>query len=103
MRMACSGRSKAEEASSTSRGRPKRSCGLAQTIKLPELLHAGVRWCRCPSPRWSLDGERAYNAECIFTSAAGVYSGMAAEHALALMLAGARRLDGATYSAYRPS
>jgi hypothetical protein len=43
------------------------------------------------------------NAECIFTSAAGVYSGTAAEHALALMLAGARRLDGATSSAYRPS
>jgi phosphoglycerate dehydrogenase-like enzyme len=43
------------------------------------------------------------NAECTVTSAAGVYSGTAAEHALALMLAGARRLDGATSSAYRSS
>ncbi len=61
--------------------------------KLPELLHSGVRWVQLPSAgveSWMEKG--LIDAERIFTSAAGVYSGTVAEHALALMLAGARRL-----------
>src|SRR5215216_6382850 len=44
----------------------------SENSKLPELLHPGIRWVQLPS--------------------AGVFSGAVAEHALALMLAGARRL-----------
>ena len=61
--------------------------------KLPELLHSGVRWVQLPSAgveSWMEKG--LIDAERIFTSAAGVYSETVAEHALALMLAGARRL-----------
>ncbi len=61
--------------------------------KLPELLHPGVRWVQLPSAgveSWMEKG--LIDAERIFTSAAGVYSETVAEHALALMLAGSRRL-----------
>ena len=61
--------------------------------KLPELLHPGIRWVQLPSAgveSWMEKG--LIDAERIFTSAAGVFSGAVAEHALALMLAGARRL-----------
>lgn len=60
---------------------------------LSEVLHEGVRWVQLPSAgveSWMesgvIDGER------VFTSAVGAYAGTVAEHALALMLAGARRL-----------
>jgi lactate dehydrogenase-like 2-hydroxyacid dehydrogenase len=79
-------------------------CGLAQTIKAPRAPPPGRTLGAVALRRGGAWTERGLiNAECIFTSAAGVYSGTAAEHALALMLAGARRLDGATSSAYRPS
>src|SRR5215208_5881968 len=61
--------------------------------KLPELLHPGIRWVQLPSAgveSWMEKG--LIDAERIFASAAGVFSGAVAEHALALMLAGARRL-----------
>ena len=61
--------------------------------KLPELLHPGIRWVQLPSAgveSWMEKG--LIDAERIFTSVAGVFSGAVAEHALALMLAGARRL-----------
>src|ERR671920_544212 len=61
--------------------------------KLPELLHPGIRWVQLPSAgveSWMEKG--LIDAERIFTSAAGVYSETVAEHALALMLAGSRRL-----------
>ncbi len=61
--------------------------------KLPELLHPGVRWVQLPSAgveSWMEEG--LIDAERVYTSAAGVYSETVAEHALALMLAGARRL-----------
>lgn len=66
---------------------------LGDASRLPEVLHEGVRWVQLPSAgveSWMeagmIDGER------VFTSAAGAYAGTVAEHALALMLAGARRL-----------
>jgi phosphoglycerate dehydrogenase-like enzyme len=61
--------------------------------KLSDLLHPGVRWVQLPSAgveSWVEEG--LIDKERIFTSAAGVYSETVAEHALALMLAGARRL-----------
>ena len=61
--------------------------------RLPELLHPGVRWVQLPSAgveSWMEEG--LIDTERIYTSAAGVYSETVAEHALALMLAGARRL-----------
>ena len=61
--------------------------------KLPELLHPGVRWVQLPSAgveSWMEEG--LIDTELVYTSAAGVYSETVAEHALALMLAGARRL-----------
>ncbi len=61
--------------------------------KLPELLHPGVRWVQLPSAgveSWMEKG--LIDTERVYTSAAGVYSETVAEHALALMLAGARRL-----------
>jgi len=59
---------------------------------LPALLHPGVRWVQLPSAGvepWTAGG--LLDRERIFTSAAGAYAGTVAEHALALMLAGARR------------
>jgi phosphoglycerate dehydrogenase-like enzyme len=58
---------------------------------LPRALPDGVRWVQLPSAgveSWlrRVDGER------LWTSAAGAYGLPVAEHALALMLAGARRL-----------
>jgi phosphoglycerate dehydrogenase-like enzyme len=61
--------------------------------KLPSMLHPGVRWVQLPSAgveSWVKEG--LIDAERVYTSAAGVYSETVAEHALALMLAGARRL-----------
>jgi D-3-phosphoglycerate dehydrogenase len=57
----------------------------------PERLPDGIRWVQLPSAgveTWldRIDGER------LWTSAAGAYGLPVAEHALALMLAGARRL-----------
>jgi phosphoglycerate dehydrogenase-like enzyme len=57
----------------------------------PDALPADVRWVQLPSAgveQWldRVDGERAW------TSAAGAYGRPVAEHALMLMLAGARRL-----------
>lgn len=59
---------------------------------LPALLHPGVRWVQLPSAGvepWTAGG--LLDRERVFTSAAGAYAGTVAEHALALMLAGARR------------
>jgi phosphoglycerate dehydrogenase-like enzyme len=64
--------------------------------RLPELLHPDVRWVQLPSAGvedWIEKG--LIDTERIFTSAAGVYAETVAEHALALMLAGARRLHEA--------
>jgi D-3-phosphoglycerate dehydrogenase len=57
----------------------------------PDSLPDGIRWVQLPSAgveAWlgRIDGER------LWTSAAGAYGVPVAEHALALMLAGARRL-----------
>jgi phosphoglycerate dehydrogenase-like enzyme len=60
---------------------------------LPGMLHPGVRWVQLPSAgveSWMEEG--LIDPERVYTSAAGVYSETVAEHALALMLAGARRL-----------
>jgi phosphoglycerate dehydrogenase-like enzyme len=64
--------------------------------KLPSMLHLGVRWVQLPSAgveSWMEEG--LIDMERVYTSAAGVYSETVAEHALALMLAGARRLHEA--------
>ena len=64
--------------------------------KLPGMLHPGVRWVQLPSAgveSWVEEG--LIDAERVYTSAAGVYSKTVAEHAFALMLAGARRLHEA--------
>jgi len=61
--------------------------------KLPAMLHPGVRWVQLPSAgvdSWMEEG--LIDTERVYTSAAGAYSETVAEHALALMLAGARRL-----------
>lgn len=61
--------------------------------RLRELLHPGIRWVQLPSAgveTWVEQG--LLDRERVFTSAAGAYSDTVAEHALALMLAGARRL-----------
>ncbi len=61
--------------------------------KLPELLHPMMRWVQLPFAgveSWMEEG--LIDTERVYTSAAGVYSETVAEHALALMLAGARRL-----------
>ena len=65
----------------------------SETSRLPDLLHPGVRWVQLPSAGiepWTENG--LLDTERIFTSAAGAYADTVAEHALALMLAGARRL-----------
>src|ERR687886_307545 len=61
--------------------------------RLPDLLHSGVRWVQLPSAGvepWTENG--LLDTERVYTSAAGAYADTVAEHALALMLAGARRL-----------
>jgi phosphoglycerate dehydrogenase-like enzyme len=61
--------------------------------RLPDLLDPDVRWVQLPSAGvepWTENG--LLDTERVFTSAAGAYAGTVAEHALALMLAGARRL-----------
>ncbi|MBA3886221.1 MAG: hydroxyacid dehydrogenase [Acidobacteria bacterium] len=65
----------------------------SEKAKLPGMLYPGVRWVQLPSAgveSWMEEG--LIDTERIYTSAAGVYSETVAEHALALMLAGARRL-----------
>src|ERR687884_1082378 len=65
----------------------------SEISRLPDLLHPGIRWVQLPSAGvepWTENG--LLDTERIFTSAAGAYAGTVAEHALALMLAGARRL-----------
>lgn len=68
----------------------------SDSSRLPELLHPGVRWVQLPSAgveAWMEKG--LIDTERVYTSAAGVYAETVAEHALALMLAGARRLHEA--------
>ena len=67
----------------------------------PQPLPDRVRWVQLPSAgveRWLaagvLDG-----GERVFTSATGAFAGSTAEHALALLLAGARRLPEAARAA----
>jgi phosphoglycerate dehydrogenase-like enzyme len=62
---------------------------------LAGVLHDDVRWVQLPSAgveSWTESGLLDDDSR-LFTSAAGAYAGTVAEHALALMLAGARRLD----------
>ena len=59
--------------------------------RFPDRVPSGVRWVQLPSAgveRWleRIDPGR------VWTSAAGAFAHPVAEHALALMLAGARRL-----------
>src|SRR5918993_4073809 len=92
-RLARGGRKRRRRRRRAGGDRSARVAWLRQS-KLPELLHPGVRWVQLPFAGVEPWTERGLiNAECTVTSAAGVYSGTAAEHALALMLAGARRLD----------
>jgi phosphoglycerate dehydrogenase-like enzyme len=65
----------------------------SEISRLPDLLHSGVRWVQLPSAGvepWTENG--LLDTEHTYTSAAGAYADTVAEHALALMLAGARRL-----------
>jgi phosphoglycerate dehydrogenase-like enzyme len=65
----------------------------SEASRLPDLLHPDVRWVQLPSAGvepWIENG--LLDTRRIYTSAAGAYAGTVAEHALALMLAGARRL-----------
>src|SRR5919112_1849374 len=65
----------------------------SEKARLPELLHPGVRWVQLPSAgveSWMEEG--LIDTKRVYTSAAGAYSETVAEHALALMLAGAGRL-----------
>ena len=60
---------------------------------LADTLHDGVRWVQLPAAgveSWVDSG--VVDSQRVFTSAAGAYAGTVAEHALALMLAGRRRL-----------
>ena len=61
--------------------------------RLSDILHPGIRWVQLPSAgveSWT--SGRFIDSKRVFTSARGAYSETVAEHALALMLAGARRL-----------
>ena len=63
---------------------------------LPPVLHPGVRWVQLPNAgveKWLDAG--IIDRERTWTSAAGVYAHTVAEHALGLMLAGARKLPDA--------
>lgn len=58
-----------------------------------QYLHHGVRWMQLPAAgieEWFASG--LLTAGRTYTSAAGIYAPVVAEHTLALMLAGARRL-----------
>jgi phosphoglycerate dehydrogenase-like enzyme len=66
---------------------------LGSASGLSEVLYENVRWVQLPSAgveSWLESG--VIDDRRVFTSAVGVYAGTVAEHALALMLAGARRL-----------
>ena len=66
---------------------------LGSAFDLAGLLHENVRWVQLHSAgveSWVDSG--SIDERRVFTSAAGAYAGTVAEHALALMLAGARRL-----------
>ena|SRR5215210_2411301 len=66
---------------------------LGASSDLGGLLHEEVRWVQLHSAgveSWMDSG--LIDERRVFTSAAGAYAGTVAEHALALMLAGARRL-----------
>src|SRR5919199_3420377 len=65
----------------------------SEISRLPDLLYPGIRWVQLPSAGvepWTENG--LLDTERLYTSAAGAYADTVAEHALALMLAGARRL-----------
>lgn len=66
---------------------------LGSASDLAGLLHENVRWVQLHSAgveSWVESG--SIDEQRVFTSAAGAYAGTVAEHALALMLAGTRRL-----------
>jgi phosphoglycerate dehydrogenase-like enzyme len=66
---------------------------LGSPSGLADVLHENVRWVQLHSAgveSWVESG--IIDNWRVFTSAAGAYAGTVAEHALALMLAGARRL-----------
>ncbi|MDO8210841.1 D-isomer specific 2-hydroxyacid dehydrogenase family protein [Conexibacter sp. CPCC 206217] len=63
--------------------------------QLAPLLSERVRWVQLPSAgveRWLASGLMDADPQRVWTSATGAYSGIVAEHALALLLAGFRRL-----------
>ncbi len=65
----------------------------SEPSRMPDLLHDGIRWVQLPSAgieAWMEKG--LVDRERVFTSTAGAYADTVAEHALALMLAGTRRL-----------
>ncbi len=67
---------------------------LGPPFGMPDVLHEGVRWVQLPSAgveSWFESG--VLDTGRVYTSAVGAYAGQVAEHALALMLAGARRLQ----------
>ena len=60
---------------------------------LARHIHDGLRWIQLPDvgvERWLAAG--MITSDPVFTSARGCYGHQVAEHALALLLAGARRL-----------
>jgi phosphoglycerate dehydrogenase-like enzyme len=66
---------------------------LGSPSGLAEVLHENVGWVQLHSAgveAWMESG--VVDGRRVFTSAVGAYAGTVAEHALALMLAGARRL-----------
>jgi D-3-phosphoglycerate dehydrogenase len=66
--------------------------------ELEPLLSERVRWVQLPSAgveRWLASGLLDADPSRVWTSAAGAYAGIVAEHALAQLLAGFRRLPEA--------